>query len=112
MTWKDVEEIVRTISHHKDGSFRGVASRTIEGEIIGPFRYEGTRGDDPNDIVAHENRRDLRGLYVFAAWLNNTDSRAGNTLDSIVEENGVRFIRHHLIDFGSSLGSDGDRPKD
>jgi hypothetical protein len=112
MTWKDVEEIVRTISHHNDGSFRGVASRSVKGEIIGPFQYQGTRGDDPNDIVAHENRRDLRGLYVFGAWLNNTDLRAGNTLDSIVEENGVRFIRHHLIDFGSALGSDGDRPKD
>ena len=111
MAWNDVEEIVEDIQQ-QDGSFRVVASEAVEGEYIGPFRYEGTRLDDPNDITAHENRRDLRGLYVFSAWLNNTDPRAANTLDTVVEQNGIRFIRHYLIDFGSSLGSSGDRPKD
>jgi hypothetical protein len=38
--------------------------------------------------------------------------RANNTLDTVVEEKGVRFIRHYLIDFGSALGSDGINPKD
>ncbi len=112
MTWRDLEYIVKDIPHYKDGSFRVVASLAIEGEIIGPFRYEGIRADDPNDVVPHEDRRDLRGLCVFSAWFNNTDAKASNTLDTIVEENGVRFIRHYLIDFGSALGSDGDAPKD
>ena len=112
MSWKDVEQIVAEIPHRPDRSFRIVASLAIEGEPIGPFRYEGTRSDDPNDVVSHENRRDLRALYVFSAWLNNTDVKAGNTLDTIVEENGVRIIRHYLLDFGSALGSDGDRAKD
>jgi hypothetical protein len=49
---------------------------------------------------------------VFSAWLNHSDAKALNTLDTIVEENGVRFIKHYLIDFAASLGSDGDRPKD
>ena len=62
-----------------------VAKPDIDRQILIPF-----------DIVLHENRRDLRGLYVFSAWLNNTDAKAGNTLDTIVEENGVRFIRHYL----------------
>jgi hypothetical protein len=112
MTWRDVEEIVAKIPQGPDGSFRVVASLGVDGENIGPFRFEGTRHDDPNDVVPHEDRRDLRGLYVFSAWLNSTDAKAGNTLDTVVEENGVRFIRHYLIDFGSTLGSDGDRPKD
>ncbi len=112
MTWKDVEYIVKQIPHYEDGSFRFVASLAIEGEIIGPFRYEGIRADDPNDIVAHEDRRDLRGLNVFFAWFNNTDAKPSNTLDTVIEENGVRFIRHYLIDFGSALGSDGYAPKD
>jgi hypothetical protein len=112
MTWNDVEVLTRQVSTHPDGSFRVIASQAIEGEGIGPFRFEGTRSDDPNDITPHENRRDLRGLYVFSAWLNNTDTKAENTLDTIVEENGRRFIRHHLLDFGSALGSDGDAPKD
>ena len=112
MTWKDVEHTVEQIPCYDDGSFRVVASLAVEGQIIGSFPYEGTRSDDPNDIVPHEDRRDLRALYVFSAWFNNTDAKASNTLDTIVEENGVRFIRHYLIDFASALGSDGDAPKD
>ncbi|HYR44438.1 MAG TPA: hypothetical protein VER98_15515, partial [Terriglobia bacterium] len=50
MTWRDVEQIVKRIPHYEDGSFRVVASLAIEGESIGPFRYEHTRCDDPNDI--------------------------------------------------------------
>jgi len=37
MTWKDVESIVKQISHYDDGSFRVVASLAVEGETIGPF---------------------------------------------------------------------------
>jgi hypothetical protein len=44
--------------------------------------------------------------------LNNTDTKPTNTLDTIVVENGIRFIRHFQLDFGNSLGSDGDAPKD
>ncbi len=94
-----------------NGMYRGMASLFIAGEIIGPFQYFGTRSDDPNDIVTHENRRDLRGLYVFAAWLNHYDTTSINTLDSVVEENGVRFIRHYLIDFGSTLGASALGPR-
>jgi hypothetical protein len=112
MTWGDVEDMTTGIPLYPDGSFRVVASLEIEGEHLGPFRYEGTRKDDPNDIVPHEQRRDLRGLYVFSSWLNNTDMRANNTLDTLVKENEVPFIRHYLLDFGSALGSNGDRPKD
>jgi hypothetical protein len=112
MTENDVRDIIGQGAQSNDGPFRVMASRILDGKAIGPFRFEGTRLDDPNDIVPHENRRDLRGLYVFAAWLNHTDAKANNTLDTIVEVNGVPFIRHHLIDFGSALGSDGDVPKD
>jgi hypothetical protein len=112
MSWRDVEEIFRKFPSRSDGRFRLVASLALQGEVIGPFLYSGTRADDPNDIVLHENRRDLRGLHVFSAWFNHTDSKAGNTLDTIVEQNGVRFIRHHLIDFGSALGSDAVDAKD
>jgi hypothetical protein len=112
MTWTDLKEIVDDAPHRPDGSFRIVASLAIDGKTIGPFEYEGVRRDDPNDIVPHEDRRDLRGLYVFAAWLNDTDMKPTNTLDTIVPDKGVRFIRHYQIDFGNSLGSDGDAPKD
>jgi len=112
MTADDLEDIVKAIPHYSDGSFRVMASLKVGGEAIGPFYYRGKRSDDPNDLVPHENRRDLRALFVFFSWLNNTDARSGNTYDVIVHEGGVSFIRHYLIDFGSSLGSDGDMAKD
>ena len=61
--------------------------------------------DDANDIFPHENRRELRGLRVLASFVNHDDSRAINTQDMLVTERGSSFIRHHLIDFGSTLGS-------
>jgi hypothetical protein len=82
-----------------------VASLIIEGKPLGPFRYYGTRSDDPNDLVPHEHRRDLRGLRTMAAWLGHDDSKALNTLDILAREDGVPFVKHYLIDFGASLGS-------
>ncbi len=106
MTARDVDDVLLKTPRGKDGLYRGMASLAVAGDIIGPFRYYGTRKDDPNDIVNHEDRRDLRGLFVFAAWLNHTDSKSINSLDSVVEEDGRRFIKHHLLDFGAILGSD------
>jgi len=111
MLERDLDDMLRLAPRRKDGWYRMMASRTMEGELIGPFRYEGTRPDDPNDTIPHQDRRDLRGLRVFCAWLNHTDSKSINSLDTIVEEGGVRFVRHYLIDFGAILGSDSDMPK-
>jgi hypothetical protein len=88
-----------------DGTYRALASKFIEGQYVGEFRFYGTRSDDPNDIFPHENRRELRGYRVLSAWLNHDDSRALNTFDTYVEEGGSRFVRHYLLDFGSCLGS-------
>lgn len=88
-----------------DGRIRVLASRYVPGRPVGQFRYTGTRADDPNDLYPHERRRELRGLRVFAAWLHHDDARALNSIDSQVEEQGRRYIRHYLQDFGSSLGS-------
>jgi hypothetical protein len=88
-----------------DGRLRVTASKYLDGQPLGPFRYHGTRSDDPNDVIAHEHRRELRGLRLLAAWTNHDDTRAQNTQDSWVEEDGRRHIRHHLLDFGSTFGS-------
>lgn len=109
---KDLFDILARVPLLPDGSFRVVASLAIPGRGIGPFRYEGTRSDDPNDLVPHEDRRDLRGLRVFCAWLNHTDAKAANSYDTLVRENGISFVRHYLMDFGSAFGSDGDIIKD
>ena len=95
-----------------DGSYRVIASKAVAGKPVGPFLYAGTRPDDPNDIVPHEHRRELRALRVFAAWTNHVDSKSINSLDTLVTENGRAVVRHHLIDFGSTLGSASVKPRD
>ena len=105
LTNADLDEILKRVHRSPDGTYRAVASKFLQGRPAGPFQYYGTRPDDPNDVFPHEHRRELRGLRVFAAWLNHDDSRAINTLDMLVDEGGKQHLKHYLIDFGSTLGS-------
>lgn len=99
-----IDMLLENAARYPDGRYRAVASKIIEGEILGPFAYYGTRPDDANDIFPHEARRELRGLRLMAAWINHTDARSINSLDVLVEEDGRRFVRHYLIDLGSTFG--------
>ena len=105
----DIDTVLGKSARNADGSYRVLASKALDGRAVGPFRYYGTRPDDPNDIFPHEHRRELRGLSVLAAWLNHDDSRAINTLDTLVPQGGRTVVRHHLIDFGSTFGSGSTR---
>ena len=105
LTNGDVDRLLRMAAQEEDDWYRVVASKAVSGKPIGPFLYVGTRSDDPNDVVPHEHRRELRALRVFAAWTNHVDSKAINSLDTLVTENGKAVVRHHLIDFGSTMGS-------
>src|SRR5690606_8237355 len=102
---RQLEALLEKAARSEDGSYRVLASKALPGKPVGRFRYYGTRPDDPNDIFPHEHRRELRGLRVFAAWLNHDDSRSINTFDSLVDTGGRAIVRHHLLDFGSTLGS-------
>ena len=95
-----------------DGSYRAVAARGLPGRLVGGFRYYGTRPDDPNDVVPHEHRRELRALKVFGAWTNLVDMKAGNTLDTVVTENGRSVVRHYLQDVGSTFGTGANGPRE
>ena len=56
----------------------------------------------------------LRGLWLFSAWLNNTDTRRANTMDVFVPsetEPQLGSVVHYLLDFGDSLGAAGTQPK-
>jgi hypothetical protein len=105
MTEADVERILSHVKREDDGTLRAVVSRRLAGEPLGPHEYFGTRTDDANDVFPHEDRRELRGLRVFCAWLNHDDSRGANTLDTYVPPG---YVKHHLIDFSSTLGSGSD----
>ena len=112
MTQELVDKWLAEQPKDSQGRYRAMASRWIAGKVAGPFEFEGTRSDDPNDIIPHELHRELRGMAVFSAWLNDTDAKSINTLDSLVDEGGTSFLKHYRIDWGASLGSDSVRPKD
>jgi len=103
-TRDDIDRVAERAARSPDGTFRASAGRLLPGKVLGPFRYQGTRSDDPNDLVPHERRRELRALRVFGAWTNLVDWKAANTLDTLVEENGRSIVKHYLQDVGSTFG--------
>jgi hypothetical protein len=106
-----LEKLLAQVERRPDGTYRCDASLALEGEPIGPFSFTGRRHDDPEDLVPHELRRELRGLWTMCAWTNHADSRSANTLDTWVLEGGRSFVRHHLIDFSAVLGAGRNGPR-
>lgn len=99
MTSRDVERVLDALPRLPDGRYRALASELLPGIPKGGAPAWGVRPDDPNDVIPHQHRRELRALQVFCAWTNHLDIKEENTLDMYVEEDGRRFLRHYLIDF-------------
>jgi len=112
MTAGDVDDVMRRADRGPDGTYRAIAARAIPGRPVEGFLYQDTRSDDPNDIVPHEHRRELRALKVFGAWTNLVDMKAGNTLDTVITENGRSVVRHYLQDVGSTFGTGANGPRE
>jgi hypothetical protein len=106
----DRAELARRLSmiqRDPDGSVRALASYWLAGKPLGGHPAEGVRDDDPNDRIPHELRRDLRGLYVFAAWLDHGDIQESNFADVWTQDPADEhrhYVVHYLLDFGKSLG--------
>jgi hypothetical protein len=101
LTVERLEEFLLFIPQTENGSYRASASRILEGEILGPTFFQGRRKNDPDDLIDHEDRREIRALQIFSSWLNNTDARQSNSLDALEGST----IRHYIIDFNSSFGA-------
>jgi hypothetical protein len=108
---KALEKVLST-APHKGNLLRMQASAWLPGYLIGPFRYEGTRDDDPNDAIPHEDRRELRGGRVLAAWLDHFDAREQNSMDTWMADQADRpdsspgYVRHYYLDMSDCLGSE------
>ena len=94
----------------RDGLVRMVSSAWLPGKPLGPYTYEGVRDDDPNDAIPHEDRREVRGGRLLAAWLGHFDSREQNTMDVFIPANkddkdGPGHVVHYIIDLGDCFGS-------
>src|SRR5579859_5503610 len=106
-----LDKTLALASKSRDGRLRLLASAWLPGRLLGPFRYEGTRADDPNDAIPHENRRELRGGRVLAAWLEHHDAREQNSMDAwIAAPKGAPdaspgHVVHYYLDTSDCLGS-------
>jgi hypothetical protein len=110
MTVADIDTVLGNVEPAPDGSWRAIASRLLRGKPVGPFDWNGRRKDDPSDGVRHENRRELRAMRVFGAWLAHFDAKQHNSLDMYVEDGGRHYLRHYFIDFASTLGAGATGP--
>jgi hypothetical protein len=88
------------------------ASKWLPGLALGPFRYIGTRPDDPNDVIDHANRRELRGSRVLSAWLDHWDAREQNSMDVWMasdpkdKRSSPGHVVHYFLDTSDTLGGE------
>jgi len=103
-----IESALKNVIRDDAGRYRAMASRYLDGKPLGPWVDFGVRSDDPNDVIPHEDRRELRGSYVLAALLDHYDAREQNSLDMWIPVDpatGAGWVKHFFIDFGDCLGS-------
>lgn len=103
LTEEKLQEFMLFIPQDGEGRYRASATRIVEGEKLGYFPFLGIHNGVQNDLVEHEDRRDVRALRVFSSWINNTDVREANTLAMGVTD-GSSATQNYLIDFNSALG--------
>ena len=104
LTEARLRSILAPLRRAADGRVRGLTSLFLPGRPLGGFPQLGIRKDDPNDHIPHELRREIRGAWLFFAWLNHTDVKEDNMLDVYVTEPDRSFVQHYFLDFGKALG--------
>lgn len=111
MTDTILEEYLSLVPSTADGSFRASANKIAPDNELGTFSFLSRNKKDNQDPVNHRDRREIRALAVFSAWLNNDDVRESSTLDVKATENGKVLAKHYLVDFTNALGASTDGPK-
>ncbi len=107
LTMAVFERSLETVDKAADGTMRVMTSHYLRGKPLGGHVAEGTRPDDPNDVIPHELRRDLRGTYAVFSWLDHNDLHEGQMVDLFVkdaEDPKRQYVKHYFIDFGIALG--------
>jgi len=107
-----LDKVLKSTTQLPNGLVRFQASKWLPGYTLGPFRYIGTRKDDPNDVIDHADRRELRGNRILSAWLDHWDAREQNSMDvwfAVDKDNkksSPGFISHYIIDTSDTLGGE------
>ena len=102
----DVDGFLTSGAPPSGGAWRVAATRWPPGIDLGSAPFGGVRGDDPNDRVAHRDRRTQRALAVLGAWLQLSDLGPDKTLDVYVGKPGSGHVEHHLTGLEDALGAD------
>ncbi len=89
----------------KPGWERVAAVHWSPGIDVGPTPEGRRRADDPNDRIAHRDRRSLRALGVLAAWLDARNLGPEATRDAYVGRRGAGHVRHYVVGFSGWLGA-------
>ncbi len=103
----DLTDVLHQVAEPVDNVYRATASLWLQGIFLGPVPAEGTRKDDLNDRIPHENLRILRALKVFCSFVNHSDIRIDNSADIYTGEPGKGHVEHYLLDFGEAFGGHG-----
>jgi hypothetical protein len=107
-----LDKVLATTTQVPGELIRMQASKWLPGLAIGPFRYIGTRPDDPNDVIDHANRRELRGSRVLGAWLDHWDTREQNSMDVWMasdpkdKRSSPGHVVHYFLDTSDTLGGE------
>jgi len=107
---KALDKVLATTTQLPGHLVRMQASKWLPGLPIGPFRYVGTRPDDPNDVIDHADRRELRGSRILSAWLDHWDAREQNSMDVWLasdpsdKRSSPGYVVHYIIDTSDTLG--------
>jgi hypothetical protein len=88
------------------GSYRVAALAMPSSVWIGYALESGTRGDDANDAVPHEDRRTLRSLNVFASWMALSGLGPPKTMDRYLGAPGEGHVVHFFTGLDDALGAD------
>lgn len=107
-----LDKVLATTTQLSGHRVRMQASKWLPGLALGPFRYTGTRDDDPGDVVDHADRRELRGMRVLAAWLDHWDAREQNSMDVWLaadpsdKRSSPGHVVHYVLDTSDTLGGE------
>jgi hypothetical protein len=87
------------------GGKRMSATRWPVGIELGPTEMSSTRSDDPNDRVDHRDRRSLRAMVVFAAWLDIRSLARDRIVDAYIGTPPNGHVQHFIVGLGDALGA-------
>jgi hypothetical protein len=111
-TSADLDSLLAGTARFPDGRYSAFASLFVPGHVVGAPNLNHRRRGDGNDWYTPANRRELRGLFVIASWINFWDTKDSNFLDTFVAtQDSLGHLVHYVLDPGSALGANALGPR-